>query len=99
MNLNKAKYVEALDYFKQSLIILKKVFTSDEHPKVVKCLQNIASTLIGIGDVASNKGEYDDALQCFQQAFDIWQQVYGPALSNDQVEVGNVLNKIGVFLM
>ena len=53
---------------------------------------DVAATLNHIGNVYTNKGEFDQALENYNKCLDIRNKVLGP----DSVDVAQTLNNIGI---
>ncbi|KAK6498905.1 hypothetical protein TWF481_011475 [Arthrobotrys musiformis] len=63
------QFEKALRYGQQSLRLAQEIY-GDNHPEW-------AGTLLTTGLIHSDKGEYDKALQCFEQVIPIYEMAYG----------------------
>ena len=82
------QYEKAEQYFKQSLEIRKKTSAKD-HP------EDIAETLNNLSDLYRETQDYKQALDCQQQALDIWTKHYG----KQNIRVAVAMNNLGMIYL
>jgi CHAT domain-containing protein/Tfp pilus assembly protein PilF len=85
--LNQGKYVQAIEYYQQALVIRKHLL-GDQHPDVAK-------SYIRIGVVYSKQGQYSQALDLFQNGINTLRQ----ALGEQHLDVAKSYNSIGILYL